>query len=131
MSEVERIPVSVRRFIEERIESVGLLDVLLLLHAEPHRSWTPAQLSREVRSERHWAEVHLEYLRSQALLATTQGPDGRSYRYDPFSRELDRVVGELSEAFRRQPVSVIKLIFQQPPAERLGALEASRLRRQL
>jgi hypothetical protein len=125
------VPAAVRRFIEERIESVGLLDVLLLLHAEPRRAWTPAQLSREVRSERHWAEVHLEYLRSQALLTTTQGPDGPAYRYDPSSRELDGVVGELSEAFRKQPVSVIKLIFRHPPAERLGALEASRLRRQL
>jgi hypothetical protein len=130
LPEVDPIPASVRRFVEERIESVGLLDVLMLLHSRPHRAWTAAELSREVRSERHWAEVHLEYLRSQALLTAEPGPNGRAYRYGPPSGELDDVVGQLSEAFRKHPVSVIRLIFRQPSPERLGALEASRLRQQ-
>jgi hypothetical protein len=126
---VGRVPASVERFIEERIESVGLLDVLLLLHSHPQRTWTAAELSREVRSERHWAEVQLEYLRAQALLTTEQGPRGLAYRYGPSRRQLDGVVRQVSEAFRRQPVSVIRLIFRQPSAERLVALEAARLRR--
>ena len=41
----------------------------------------------------------------------------------------DDASGQLSEAFRSQPVNVIKLIFRQPSAERLAALEAYRLRR--
>ena len=123
------IPDPVRHFIEERIESVGVLEVLLLLHSQPGRSWTPAELSRETRSERRWAEIQLEYLRMHTLL-TLEGTDGeRAYRYEPRRPEVHRIVDHLSEAFRSQPVNVIKLIFRQPSAERLAALEAYRLRR--
>jgi hypothetical protein len=123
------IPGPVRRFIEERIESVGVLEVLLLLHSEPGRSWTADELSRKTRSERHWAEVQLEYLRMHTLV-TLDGADGeRAYRYAPRGPGVHDIVDQLGEAFRSQPVNVIKLIFRQPSAERLAALEAYRLRR--
>jgi hypothetical protein len=128
---VERIPEPVRRFVDERIESVSLLEVLLLLQADPMRHWTPTAVSREFRSERGWTEVQLEYLRTHGLLTVERGPGELAYRYSPSHPDLDGVVRELGDAFERRRVTVVKLIFRQPHAERLRAFsEAFRFRRQ-
>jgi hypothetical protein len=128
---VERIPEPVRRFVGECIESVGLLEVLLLLQSDPDRAWTPAAVSREIRSERGWAELQLEYLRTHGLLEAERGTGERAYRYSPSRPELDAVVGQLREAFETRRVAVIRLIFRQPQVERLRAFsEAFRFRRE-
>jgi hypothetical protein len=128
---LERIPEPVRRFVDECIESAGLLEVLLLLHSDPDRAWTPSAVSREVRGERGWAEVQLEYLRTHDLLAAERGRGEAAYRYSPSRPELDVVVGQLREAFETRRVTVIRLIFRQPRAERLRAFsEAFRFRRE-
>ena len=128
---MERIPEPVRRFVDECIESVGLLEVLLLLQSDPDRTWTPAAVSREVRSERVWAEVQLEYLRTHGLLEAERGAGDPAYRYSPSRPEQDQVVSQLREAFATRRVRVIQLIFKQPQTERLRAFsEAFRFRRE-
>jgi hypothetical protein len=128
---VERIPEPVRRFVDECIESVGLLEVLLLLHSDPARVWTPTEVSREVRSERIWAEAQLEFLRIHGLLEVERGADEAAYRYGPSRPELDGVVGQLRKAFETRRVAMVKLIFKQPQNEHLRAFsEAFRFRRE-
>lgn len=128
---MERIPEPVRRFVDECIESVGLLEVLLLLQSDPGRAWTPTAVGREIRSERGWAEVQLEYLRTHGLLEAERGSGEPAYRYGPARAELDGIVGQLREAFETHRVTVIRLIFRQPHTERLRAFsEAFRFRRE-
>jgi hypothetical protein len=125
---LERIPREVQRFVAERIDSVGLLEVLLLLESDPARTWSVPEVSAALRSERTWAEVQLEYLRVEGLLLA-DGQEPR-YRYDPVRPEVEPAVAWLADAFETRRADVIKLIFSQRPSERLRAFsEAFRLRR--
>ena len=128
---LRRIAPAVQRFIAERIDSVGQLEVLLLVRSEPERRWSASEVSRELRSESTWAEVQLEYLRVEGLLVATRS-NRPTYRYDRARSELETVVKQVSDAFEDQRAEVIKLIFSQRPSERLQAFsEAFRLRREL
>jgi hypothetical protein len=94
---LERIPREVQRFVAERIDSVGLLEVLLLLESDPARTWSVPEVSAALRSERTWAEVQLEYLRVEGLLLA-DGQEPR-YRYDPVRPEVEPAVAWLADAF--------------------------------
>jgi hypothetical protein len=125
---VEAIPEPVRRFVDECIESVGLLEVLLLLKSDSARAWTAAEVSREVRSDDAWTEIQLEYLGSHGLLVADRSGDP-AYRYNPLRPELDVVVEQLGHAFETHRVRVIRLIFHGRSNEPLRAFsDAFRLR---
>jgi hypothetical protein len=127
---IERIPPEVRRFVAERIDSVGQLEVLLLVRSDPARNWSVSEVSAELRSDPHWAEVQLEYLRVEGLLVASQDARPR-YRYEPAPPELEDVVARLSGAFEARRADLIKLIFSQRPSERLRAFsEAFRVRKE-
>src|SRR5918999_5516721 len=97
------------RFIADYVDSVGILEVLLLTRANADRKWSPTEVSRELRTDRAWAEIQLEYLRSRGLLTSQPGDEPR-YRYAPADGRLDRVVAELGDAFAKRRVTVIRLI---------------------
>jgi hypothetical protein len=126
---LERVPREVKRFIAGNVDSVGQLEVLLLVRSDPERYWSAAEVSRALRSGRGWAEVQLEYLRVEGLLASGEGNDPR-YRYDPARPEFEPVIDRVSEAFASQRAEVIRLVFSQRPSERLRVFsEAFRLRK--
>ena len=127
---MRRIAPAVQRFIAERIDSVGQLEVLLLVRSDPERYWSASEVSRTLRSRRTWAEVQLEYLCVEGLLSARES-NAPSYRYEPTRPELEAVVARLCEAFESQRAEVIRLVFSQRPSERLRAFsEAFRLRRE-
>ena len=127
---MERIPGEVKHFIADSIDSVGQLEVLLLVRSEPERFWSASEVSDELRSGRSWAEVQLEYLCVEGLLSARES-NAPSYRYEPTRPELEAVVARLCEAFESQRAEVIRLVFSQRPSERLRAFsEAFRLRRE-
>jgi hypothetical protein len=125
---LERVPREVRRFIAGNIDSVGQLEVLLLIRSDAERYWSAAEVSRALRSGRSWAEVQLEYLRVEGLLEAGESNDPR-YRYDPARPELEPVIARLSEAFESQRAEVIRLVFSRHPSERLRAFSAAFLLR--
>jgi hypothetical protein len=127
---LERVSRDVKRFIAGNIDSVGQLEVLLLVRSDPERYWSATEVSRALRSGRTWAEVQLEYLRVEGLLGAGEINDPR-YRYDPARPELEPVITRVSEAFESQRAEVIRLVFSQRPSERLRTFsEAFRLRKE-
>ena len=127
---MERVPREVRRFIADNIDSVGQLEVLLLVRSDPERYWSASEVSRTLRSRRTWAEVQLEYLRVEGLLVAGEDNHPR-YRYDPARPDLELVIARVSEAFESLRADVIRLVFSQSPSEHLRAFsETFRLRQE-
>jgi hypothetical protein len=115
----------VRRFIAGHIESVGQLEVLLLLRAAADKAWTIDEVARAVVTQSASAAGWLEQLRADGLLARV---DGR-YRYSPPGAAVERAIDDLAESYAKYRVAVIGLIFSKPSEQVRDFPEAFRLRR--
>lgn len=138
----DQIPTPVRTFIADRIDSVVQLEVLLLLHADPRREYTSADIGRELRINPDWAADQLQVLYARGLLGLCGPPGpgpagggsaaGACYHYAPASAELDAAVSGLVAAYADYRVTVTTLIFAKPAksAEQIRSFaDAFRIRR--
>lgn len=118
------LPDDVLRLIAAHIDSVSLLDVLLLMRAAPDRGWKPPEVARALVTTDDMARDQLAKLRA-ASLATEEGG---AYTYAPGSRWSAAVDG-LAEAYARRRHVVIATIYgaDRGPASTLA--DAFRLRR--
>ena len=94
------------RLIERHVESVGTLDLLLLLRAQPSRAWTRDQLCVELRCPPGWVEDELERLRDAGLVAADDG----GHRYAPATPRLRAAMDGVAGAWRRDRAHVARLI---------------------
>jgi hypothetical protein len=117
----------VRSFVAEHIDSAEQLEILLLLHRDPDRRWTAQEVSQAIYTVPASALMRLERLVAEGF-ATSSGEADPTYVYEPRSDEMRRQVEALSEAFRKDRVAVIKLIFSRPPDPLQSFADAFRLR---
>jgi hypothetical protein len=104
----------VKKLILDHINSVEMLEVLLLLNGQPNRSWTAADVSAELRTDIHSAERRLQDLSSKHLILSLSHSSNKEYRFDSQNGELDRIVGDLRSAYKVRKFTVIDLIFSKP-----------------
>jgi hypothetical protein len=95
------------RLISAHVESVGALDLLLLLHDHRDRDWSLGELCRELRCPEGWAEGELRRLGRLELVAPAG--EGR-YRYRR-GRRHGPAVDEIARVCRRDRAAVTRLIF--------------------
>jgi hypothetical protein len=107
------IPEDVRRLIDEGIDSVELLQVLLLLFEHPEREWRVSDLTAELRSSDNSIEKRLSDLYARKILRN-DGSDRAKHRFVPYSPELGPVVQRLSDVYKLRPYRVIDLIYSRP-----------------
>jgi hypothetical protein len=117
----------VRGFVGEHIDSAEQLEILLLLHRDPDRRWTAQEVSQAIYTVPASALMRLERLVAEGF-ATSSGEADPTYVYEPRSEEIRRQVAALSDAFRKDRVAVIKLIFSRPPDPLQSFADAFRLR---
>ena len=99
---------------QRHIDSVGALDLLLLLHAERDRDWSPEALCAALRCPDTWAEERLTELAGIGLVAEVA--DGRfQYRR---GRQYGPAVDQIARACRRDRAAVTRLIFAGAPRTR-------------
>jgi hypothetical protein len=122
------IPEIVRRFIAQRIESAELLETLLLVHSDVGREWAPEEVASSIYTVPASATRRLEQLVEMGLVSSNGGANPR-YRYAPSSDELRREVDALADAYRKQRVAVINLIYSTPPDPLRSFADAFKLRR--
>jgi hypothetical protein len=103
------IPAPVRSFLRTHVDSVGLLEVLLFLHAHPSRAWTPAELNAELRSNLSSIAFRLARLRTLGL-ASQSAPPESAYRYAPSSPSLAATVDALAATYRQYRLRIIDLL---------------------
>ena len=122
------IPDHVRRFVAANIDSVGMLEILLLVRDHRDRGWTAADVARELRSSSDAASDRLAGLRQRGLLVEDAGGT-RSFQYAPAGQHLERAVDDLASCYATRRVGVISLIYSKPSDRVFTVGDAFRIRR--
>lgn len=99
------LPNEIQRFIAKNIDSVGQLEALLLLRAEP-RPWSRLDCARRLYTGVAETTAMLDALCRAGLLVC----EGDLYRYDCKTEELRHKVDDLAQVYARQLIAVTNLI---------------------
>jgi len=102
----ERLPQNVVRFLRAHIDSVEQLEVLILLHEERGRAWTPADVNRRLKTSRSSVEIRLSALAERGLLERADA----TFAYT-LTGASDRHVRDLARWFQSRRAAVIETIF--------------------
>jgi hypothetical protein len=123
----ESLPEAVRGLIAAHIDSVVVLEVLLLLYQEPQREWSEEDVSSELRIEAAWTRARLKALVRSGLVCEA-GPSSHSYRYYPSSLNLNAAVAALARTYSERPLAVISYIYSKPSMILRRLADAFRMR---
>jgi hypothetical protein len=118
------IPVDVRDFIVNYIDSIAQLEALLLLRASPGEQWTSAVVASRLYVSEAAAEDELARLCARNLLVC----EDKIYSYAGTNAELDSLVDRLAVLYARRLIPVTNLIHSKPSRIREFA-SAFRLRK--
>jgi hypothetical protein len=119
------VPTQVRHFIAAEIESVGQLEVLLLLRGASDKTWTGEEVARALVMRPASATSWLDQIAGSGLITANAG----GYRYAPPSADAERTIDLLAESYAKYRVAVISLIFSKPSEGVTRFPEAFRIRR--
>ena len=119
------VPAEVRRFIAAEIESVGQLEVLLLLRGAADKNWTAEEVARALVMQTPSVEIWLQTMAGRGLVAAADD----TYRFAPPSAEVERTIDGLAESYAKYRVAVIGVIFSRPSEGVTRFSEAFRIRR--
>lgn len=100
----------IRTFIFERIDSVELLEILLLLWSKRDGTWTARAVSDHLRTNPESTARKLENLVVLGLISRVEESPA-IYRFDASSQANDELVADLAEAYRVRPHKILELIF--------------------
>lgn len=114
-----------RDFISRHIVSIEELEILLMLHDEQDRDWSPAEINARLRSQE--ASI-LKWLDSLVRLRLIRESGGR-YRFAPESEMLARQTTAVAQAYRDLRIKVIEFIFSKPDDDLLSFIRAFDLRK--
>lgn len=110
MAPDEALTPAAERLITRHIDSMGALDLLLLVHRTRDRDWSLAGLCAELRCPSAWAVSQLRVLDSLGLVM--QPAPGR-HRY-VHGRQYGPAVDAIARVHRRDPALVTKLVLAKP-----------------
>ena len=110
VSDTTQLSRSAERLITRYVDSVGALDLLLLVHAGRDRDWSADELCDALRCPTAWVAEQIRRLEKAELL--TEVADGR-YRYRR-GRRYGPAVDEIARAFRRDRAGLTRRIFARP-----------------
>lgn len=85
-----------RAFLEQRLSSLDQIDVVMLLRADPSRSWTAPEVASTLHTAPETAAMRLFLLASGGLIAFEPSAIPR-YRYASIDAETNGMLQELSE----------------------------------
>ena len=106
----EQLPPAVRQLLSRHIRSVEQLEVLLLLHGQPSRSWTAREVYEVVRSSESSVTDRLTAFTKLGFLVEESGSPA-TFRYAPQDQNLRSAVDETAMAYRTWRLRVIEAIF--------------------
>jgi DNA-binding IclR family transcriptional regulator len=104
----DEIPVELKSFLRERIQSYDDLELLTLFHSTASRSWRIDAVARQLNITHSTASEALENLRNNGLLALVGEGEGSAYRYSPSTPELARLATQLIDLFENERLALVK-----------------------
>ncbi len=123
----DRLPKDILNFVIKHIDSVELLEVLVVLHARAGTELTVDAVDSVIRSNSASVLSRLEHL-AKLGLAVRSDATSPTFTYRPTTPELERLGGELVRIYQARRTEVIELIYSKPMKEILTFAEAFRLR---
>jgi hypothetical protein len=109
------IPNPVRSFVRDNIDSVGMLELLLVLEADPRRAWSPAELSAELRVHHDGLAGQLEHLRNRGLVERGEAVEP-VFRYAAANPGTHSTIKQLRRAFETRRLQLAALLYGPRPA---------------
>jgi hypothetical protein len=122
------VPDHVRRFIEDHVDSVELIEVLLLLKREHGRDWTAEEVAARLYTSVRFAAHRLDALRASSLASMSEREGTPAYRFAPQTADLDRVVRDLEAHYAERRTSIVALIFSRSTDKLKTFADAFRIR---
>jgi hypothetical protein len=107
---------SAEQLIARHIDSVGALDLLLLVHERRDRDWSAQELCEILRCPDGWAADQIDRLEGLGLLGEVAPARWRYQR----GRRFGAAVDEIARACRRDRAAVTRKIFAHPSRGRLA-----------
>jgi hypothetical protein len=125
---MDPIPEALKAFIFASFETVDQLRILLLLQANPARTWSALLVSSKLHLQPDVAQTNLQILCQKGFLALSNGASPQ-YGYQPANAELEQMARAMSELDRTRPVTLIRLIYARPKEMSQTAGNSTELRR--
>lgn len=118
------IPSEIQSFIERHLTTSTELEVLLLLHRDEARHWTPAAVGRELRIDDDQAGKALARLAADGLFLGEEP----GYRFAPRRPRTAALINKLAALYPSYRVAMISLIFAKPRGAIRDFAEAFRIK---
>jgi hypothetical protein len=115
MLSTTEIPADVRSFVHDHVESVGQVEVLLLLRAEARRAFAVDDVVAALRVEPGWAAAQLSDLCGRGILAEVAP---RSYQFAPRTAAMGDAIAGLARAYADRRVTLTRLIYAKRGVDR-------------
>ena len=124
----DQLPPAVRQLLARYIRSVEQLEVLLLMHGQPQRSWSAADVYSVIRSSEASIASRLESFTKEGFLTKENGAPP-TYRYAPNTTDLRSAVDEAAGAYKTWRIRVVEAIFAPPSDPVQSFADAFKLRK--
>lgn len=95
--------------IQQRLPSIEQIEIVLLLHDDPARSWSALEVATELGMPPESAAMRLFLLASGGILLFEPSGVPR-YRYGGGDAEIDALVAELAEVYPQQKGAIGALV---------------------
>ncbi len=124
---MEVLPQNVRDFVLKYVDSVELLETLLLLHADKAREWTADEVSEHLRIAPESARTRLAVVCGHGFGEGREENGQKVYKYRSSSQ--NGAIDALSGCYKQYRVRVITAIFSKPIERVRTFADAFKIRR--
>jgi DNA-binding MarR family transcriptional regulator len=122
-------PAETEQFIGQHIESLAQLETLLALRRDPDRSWTCAELARQLYVTADVSTGIVTDLERRGFVLR-DAANADSIRYRSASAETDQLIDQLDSLYHQRRVAVITQIYSKPVKKVQTFADAFRFRRE-
>lgn len=128
---MRQLPDDIFYFVKKYIDSVELLEILLLTYRNPEKPWTINSVSQEIRTSKTSTQNRLSSLLLNGLIVVAaKKNDEISYRYQAVSDDLHEQVVKLEQEYKIKRMRVIDAIYAPPAEEKMmNFLDAFKIRK--
>jgi len=122
------LPARLAAFVRDNVDSLEQLELLALVMKAPDRWWDAASVAAELRMSTGMARLALEGLATRNLMAISLTTDIR-YRFQPGTSTLRDDCEAFAEAYRTNPVAMLRFVTDTQRRAIRDFADAFRLRR--
>lgn len=122
------IPREVEALIGGALQTMVHVELLLLLHRTAPTAWSVASATAELRGQAELVASAFGVLEASGLAARGGTPTAPEWRLDPSNDRLLEATSVLRDLYDRKPVTLVKALYNRPPAPEKAFADAFRIR---